>query len=501
MKRKFSLFISALLALCLLLGACADNAPLCTHTDGNDDGICDGCATSVLVAVDFYAVNDLHGKLDDTDSQPGVDELSTYLERVRETDDHAIFLSSGDMWQGSAESNMTHGLIVTDWMNELDFVSMTLGNHEFDWDESYMEANEALAEFPLLAINVYDRGTDARVPYAEASVTVECGDVTVGIIGAIGDCYSSISPDKVENLYFKVGDELTALVKAEALRLRAAGADLIVYSLHDGLGSSKSSVTAVTDGALASYYDAVLSNGYVDLVFEGHTHKNYVVRDSYGVYHLQNGGENKGISHAEVAVNSVTGSVKVSAAELVSTSVYTALSDHPVVDDLLEKYAADVSAADRVVGVNPTRMSSGALCDLVARLYLAAGEEAWGREYDIVLGGGYLKSRSPYDLAAGEVTYGDLQTLFPFDNVLVLCSVRGKDLSAKFFYTSNSAYHVFYGDYGASVKKTIDPNATYYIVVDSYTSTYAPNNLTEIARLDAEIYARDLLAAYFEGAK
>ena len=96
MKRKFSLFISALLALCLLLGACADNAPLCAHTDGNDDGICDGCAASVLVAVDFYAVNDLHGKLDDTDSQPGVDELSTYFERVRETDEHAIFLSSGD---------------------------------------------------------------------------------------------------------------------------------------------------------------------------------------------------------------------------------------------------------------------------------------------------------------------------------------------------------------------------------------------------------------------
>lgn len=501
MKRKISLLISALLVLSLLLGACADNAPLCAHTDGNDDGICDGCATSVLVVVDFYAVNDLHGKLDDTDSQPGVDELSTYLEKARKTDDHAIFLSSGDMWQGSAESNMTHGLIVTDWMNELDFVSMTLGNHEFDWDESYIEDNDALAEFPFLAINVYDRETNARASYADASVTVECGDVTVGIIGAIGDCYSSISPDRVENLYFKVGDELTALVKAEAERLRAAGADLIVYSLHDGLGSSKSSVTAVTDGALASYYDAVLSSGYVDLVFEGHTHKNYVARDSYGVYHLQNGGENKGISHAEVFFNSVTGSVKVSTAEFVSTSAYAALADHPVVDELLQKYAADVSAADRVVGVNPSRMSSGALCDLVARLYFEAGLEAWGGEYDIALGGGYLKSRSPYDLAAGEVTYGDLQTLFPFDNVLVLCSVRGKDLSSKFFYTSNSAYHVFYGDYGASVKNAIDPSATYYIVVDSYTSTYAPNNLTEIARLDADLYARDLLAAYFEGAK
>ena len=153
MKRKISLLISALLVLSLLLGACADNTPLCAHTDGNDDGICDGCAVSVLVVVDFYAVNDLHGKLDDTDSQPGVDELSTYLEKARKTDDYAIFLSSGDMWQGSAESNMTHGLIVTDWMNELDFVSMTLGNHEF-WGRTFEETLQKLKEQTVADKNI-----------------------------------------------------------------------------------------------------------------------------------------------------------------------------------------------------------------------------------------------------------------------------------------------------------------------------------------------------------
>ena len=467
------------------------------HTDTDANDLCDLCGASVVVLIDFYAINDLHGKFDDTDSQPGVDELTTYLKNANKTDDHTVFLSSGDMWQGSAESNMTKGLIITDWMNELDFASMTLGNHEFDWGEEYIEANDKLAEFPMLAINIFDRDTNQRVDYASASVMVQRGNVKIGIIGAIGDCYSSISPDKVEDVYFKVGSELTSLVKAESERLRAAGADMVVYSLHGGSGNSKATVTNISGNELRSYYDIALSEGYVDLVFEGHTHQRYVVHDRHGVYHLQNGGENKGISHAEVAVNYVNDSVVMKKAEFVATSRYIGLEDDAIVDSLLEKYADDISAATRVVGTNKSYMSSDALCDLAAKLYFEAGFERWGEEYDIVLGGGFFQARSPYNLPAGEVTYGDLQSIFPFDNQLVLCSIQGRYLSSKFLFTSNSNYHIFCGEYGESIKNSVDPNATYYVIVDSYTSPYAPNHLTEIARYDANVYARDLLAEYF----
>lgn len=514
LQSRIICFFSLLLAVSMLLVSCQGGAKkpalestggstkdCSAHLDANADDLCDDCGTLVAVVVDFYAVNDLHGKLDDTDSQPGVDELTTYLKNAKGRDDHAVLLSSGDMWQGSSESNLTKGLIVTDWMNEMGFVSMTLGNHEFDWGEAYIETNDALAEFPFLAINIYDRNTNQRVSYASPSVMVECGEVQIGIIGAIGDCYSSISSEKVEDIYFKVGRELTDLVIAEAERLREAGADFIVYSLHDGLESSKSSVTSVSGNELSSYYDVVLSDGYVDLVFEGHTHQRYVMYDRSGVYHLQNGGENKGISHTEISINYVNDSFRVREAEFVSTSSYTNLADDPVVDALLDKYAEQIALANRVVGINKSYLSSDALCDLVAKLYYEFGVAEWGKDYEIALGGGFLKARSPYNLPAGEVTYGDLQSIFPFDNQLVLCSVEGKYLSSKFFYTSNSDYHIFYGEYGASIKNTIDPKATYYVIVDSYTSSYAPNHLTEIARLEEDLYARDLIAAYFENMK
>jgi len=213
------------------------------------------------------------------------------------------------------------------------------------------------------------------------------------------------------------------------------------------------------------------------------------------VYHLQNRGDNKGgISHAEVAINSVTLQAEVKEAELVSTYAYQSLDDDPLVDQLLNKYADAISKADQVLGNNRSYRDSDAICSKVAELYYQLGVATWGKDYDIVLGGGFLNTRSPYKLTAGPVKYGDLQMVLPFDNQIVLCSVKGRYLSSKFF--NNDNYFIYYGDYGASIKNKIDYNATYYVVVDTYTAQYKYNNLTVVKEYDPTVFARDLLADY-----
>ena len=463
------------------------------HTDADNDGECDDCGISVVIVLDLFAINDLHGKFCDSDAQIGVDELTTYLKNAYDNEDHVLLLSSGDMWQGSSESNLTKGYIITEWMNHLDFAAMTLGNHEYDWGETWIENNATLAGFPFLAINIYDRDTNERVSYCQSSVLVQRGGARIGIIGAMGDCYSSISGEMSGGIYFKTGNDLTNLVKAESQKLREAGADFIIYSIHDGYGSSSSG--SISDSALSSYYSPVLSEGYVDIVFEGHSHQRYVLTDSKGVYHLQGGGDNKGITHAEATINFANGKSQVTTAELVSSSSYAGLPDDPIVETLMEKYKDQVSAGDAVLGYNEAYRSGDYLRQLVADLYAKVGEEAFP-DYNIVLGGGFLSVRSPYNLAVGEVTYSQLQMIMPFDNTLVLCSVKGSDLNRKFINTSNDNYFIGYTDYGRSLKGKIDPNATYYIIVDTYTSTYGPNKLTEIARYKEGVYARDLLADY-----
>ena len=486
------------LVAALLCTACAPTptAPSqagCVHADANDDGVCENCYLSILVTVDLYGINDLHGKLADGDSHIGVDELTTYLKNAQATQ-NTVLISAGDMWQGSAESNQTAGLIMTDWMNALGFAAMTLGNHEYDWGSEAIETNAEAAQFPLLAINVYDRTTNTRVDYCAPSVVVEVAGVQVGIIGAIGDCYSSIAVDKTKDVYFKTGAALTDLVKAESQRLRQEeGVDFVVYSLHDGHGSNTSSLS---NSDLASYYDISLSDGYVDLVFEGHTHQKYAAKDSHGVWHLQHRGDNSGgISHVQVRINPVTGSYTVKTAELVSTSTYASLEDDPIVEDLLNKYEDQIAPALQVVGINGAYRNSNFLCQLAADLYYELGIQTWGQQYDIALGGGFLAARSPYNLEAGEVTYADLQSLFPFNNDIVLCSVKGRDLLSKFVNSNNSKYYISntYGD--------IDPNGTYYIVVDTYTADYSYNNLTVVETYTPGIYTRDLLADYIAAGK
>ncbi len=467
------------------------------HCDNANDGYCDLCGDYVIVVLDFYTLNDLHGKFADGDTHIGVDEMTTYLKKVRAEDDVSFLLAAGDMWQGSAESNNTHGFIITDWMNALDFDAMALGNHEYDWGEAAIESNAEIAEFPFLAINIYNRESDALVDYCEPSLLIDRGGIQVGIIGAMGDCYSSIATDKTEDIYFVTGTALTTLVKEEAARLRSRGADFIVYVLHDGYGDSRNGVADVSGTQLSSYYDVSLSEASVDLVFEGHTHQRYIMKDRYGVYHLQSGGENKGLSHVEISLNIANGEQVMNTAEFVAGTVYQNMADDPVVEELMTKYADQIEDALRVVGHTSRYRSSTELRNLVAKLYYEAGVKTWGDKYDITLGGGFISVRNPYELSAGEVTYATLQSIFPFDNDLVLCSVKGRDLISRFIQTTNNNYYIYLGGKSESeVVKSIDPNGTYYIITDTYCSGYAPNKLTVVETYTPGVYARDLLAEY-----
>lgn len=460
----------------------------CNHADKDNDEKCDNCGMSVIVNFNLYGINDLHGMYCDSDTQPGVDELTTFFKDQQATS-NTVVLASGDMWQGSSESNNTKGKLATEWLNYINCSSMTLGNHEFDWSTEKIKLNAQLANFPFLAINVYDNATNKRVEYCRPSTVVQFGDAKVGIIGAIGDCYSSISASMCSDVNFKVKSELTTLVKEEANRLRAQGVDYIVYSLHDGGRANES----------MDWYDVSLSNGYVDIVFEGHSHQSYAYADSYGVYHVQGGGYNSGISAAEVRLNFANQQSNTSNVQVISNSVYSKYASDSIINDLVEKYKDEIGNPNEVVATLSRDVSSTAIVNKVAELYCSIGLETWGSQYQIMLGGGYLNTREPHSLSSGNVTVSQVQTLLPFDNKIVLCSLNGTELKNKFINTPNKKYHIAYSPYGESVKDNVvyNPKKTYYIVTDTYTSDY--HHLTVLATLGDNVFARDLLCDYLRG--
>ena len=506
-KTKFRL-AALLLALLLALCACAPavtptgtattaptlpTAPKSEHLDDNGDEICDHCGIDVTVELDFYVFNDLHGAFMDTAGQPGVDELTTFLKNAYADDTaHEIVLSSGDMWQGSVESSSNKGQLMTQWMNHMGFVSMTLGNHEYDWGSAYIAQNAELAEFPFLGINVTDTNVDT--PYCQPSVVVERGGVKIGIIGAIGDVLSSISGEFTDGVSFAVRTELTNLVKAEAIRLRQEeGCHFIVYSLHAGYDNSYNGIKDMP-GSLG-YYNLDLSGGYIDLVFESHTHCSYIIRDKYGVYHLQGGGYNSGLSFANVCYNLVTNTYEIETVDILDENDYAdpSLADDAIVGQLYSQYFSAEDPYTTVLGRNNVRRGSHEIGQTVAQLYLEKGRALWDDEYNVVLGGGFIKTRTPYDLAAGDVTYSQLFSLLPFDNALVLCQVTGQQLKEKFL--NSSSYFCAYDD---GLRDTIVDTEVYYVVTDTYTSFYKYNLFTEVARLE-NVYSRDLLAEFIAG--
>lgn len=507
MKQRKLRFGALLLALLMLLCAClpvetptentkaptqgttAPTVPASAHTDDNGDEICEHCGIDVTVELDFYAVNDLHGVFSDTAENPGVDELSTFLKNAYADDaSYEIVLSSGDMWQGSVESSSNKGQLMTEWMNQMGFVSMTLGNHEYDWGSQYIAQNAKIAEFPFLGINITDENVDE--PYCQPSVVVERGGVKIGIIGAMGDVLSSVSGEFTSGLTFAARTELTKMVKEEAVRLRNEGCHLIVYSIHAGYDNSYDGIKNIATNL--GYYNLDLSEGYVDIVFESHSHRSYVIRDKHGVYHLQGGGYNSGVSFANICYNLVTNTYQVEETEILSQDVFAnaSLEDDAVVDALYTQYVGGEDPYTTVLGYNNIRRSSNEIGHMVAQLYLEKGRQLWGQEYEVVLGGGFIKTRTPYDLAAGQVTYSQLYSLLPFDNAIVLCKVTGKQLREKMLNSSS-----YFCAYDEGLRNRIVDTETYYIVTDTYTSFYKYNMFEEVARLENE-YSRDLLKDY-----
>ena len=211
--------------------------------------------------LDFYEISDFHGAVNYEVSSTGtaklgLAKLATYLDNKRALNEGGTFvLSTGDMFQGSAESNLTRGYLVNYSMQYMGFDAMAVGNHEFDWTDEWLKKNSELSyntsTIPYLGINIIDKRTNEIPTFLKKSVTIERGGYKVGIIGSIGPTLtSSILASCVENYDFV--DE-TELVEAEASRLKGDGCDFVILLAHEGV-------------------DQLHSYSGVDAIFGGHAH-------------------------------------------------------------------------------------------------------------------------------------------------------------------------------------------------------------------------------------
>jgi 2',3'-cyclic-nucleotide 2'-phosphodiesterase (5'-nucleotidase family) len=436
--------VGLLFLLALTLAACQDISFPSTSSNPSSQ-------SSPIVDLDFYNINDFHGMVEHNQSngELGINRLAGYFASRVQANPNTVILSSGDMWQGTADSNITRGRLVVDAMNLIGFSAMAIGNHEFDWTDEVIIENRNRATFPFLGININDKRTGQRAAFADPYVMIERSGVKIGIIGTIGaGLESTILASAVANYDFVF---YSNLVREASADLRRDGADLVVLINHDG---------NVEAGALP----------YVDAVFNGHTHRREVLHlDGKPVY--QGLAYGQAISHVRFTVNKATKTVTFQQNQ---SGVYT-YSDLITKGQFPEELPAMKTIYDRylneeinvvkneVVGTADGYFSRGQLGRLAVDEMLAYGQSVKPEVVASFHNTGGVRAA----INNGQVTYGDLYRAFPFDNELMIVAVTGNDLS----------WWLSQGLYSKTIPNLtpIQPTQTYWIISINYLTEQYPS--------------------------
>ena len=115
-----------------------------------------------------------------------VAKMNYILNQMRSIAPDLILVDAGDAPYNTTLANVFEGRPTIEVMNAMGFDAMALGNHDFDFPLDVQIANAALAEFPFLSANTYNR--DGTFPdHLEKTVIIESNGFRIGIIGLTDD--------------------------------------------------------------------------------------------------------------------------------------------------------------------------------------------------------------------------------------------------------------------------------------------------------------------------
>jgi 5'-nucleotidase len=437
------------------------------------------------VRLTLVATNDFHGwMMPHRTSLPGGLEVreggaavfAGYLARLRaDNPDGVLLLDAGDIFQGTLASNLTEGAAVVDVYNHLGYAAAALGNHEFDYgpvgpravpgpgEDAFgaLVARIRQARFPLLTVNVREAASGQRPAWLgnDGTLLVTLKGVKVGVVGLTTPTTARIAnPAHVETLRF---DDMVPTTLEAARHLRARGAEVVVGLAHAGGKCADLSNPRDTsscdreDGEILGLVDA-LPPGTLDAVIAGHTHR--AMGHFFGdVPVVSTSGLGRSFGVVELFVDPASRKVlpehtRIQAAVPVCAEVdatsgtcdarklkkqgevrlvpATYLGAPVVVDAEVEALIAPALAR---VEEEQRRSLGVTVPEPLGRDY--EGESALGsflvdsmremEKADVALtNAGGLRA----NLKAGELTYGALYEVLPFDNTVSVVTLTGEEL-------------------------------------------------------------------------
>jgi len=427
------------------------------------------------ITISVLGTNDVHGSLLSVDGNRGLALFGGYvsnLRAAREDDGGAVLLiDAGDMWQGTIESNLSEGASVVAAFNALGYDAAAIGNHEFDFgpagpkatpaDENddaqgALKARATEADFPLLAANLIDKttGLPVRWPNVQPSVVVDNAGFKVGIIGVMTEY--ALQTTIASNTRGLSVAPLALTINREAQALRKAGADLVIVTAHAGSACEEfndpQDLSTCDLGGEIMQVALELPAGLVDQIIGGHTHQ--------GVAHEVNGiaitssfsntrafgrvdyvfnRDNRGLIYRRIFepqpicgfVDEASGRCiaedDASGPEQVARYSDRDVAPSPAVVAIVElamQRVRDLKSESLGVYLETPITRAGGSNSAIGHLFTNVVLDAIGGDAVIhnVVGG--IRA----DLPQGDLVYGSVYEMYPFDNLVVQLDVTGADM-------------------------------------------------------------------------
>ena len=406
------------------------------------------------VVISVVGTNDVHGELIPQDDRGGILTFSGYvaaLRKAREGDGAVLLVDAGDMWQGTLESNLSEGAPVVLAYNALGYDAAAIGNHEFDFGPAGPKSIPVNADddprgalkdraretaFPLLNANIVQNTTGERVAWdnVRASTMIERAGIDIGLIGVITEMTPATTiPANISDLRFA---PLAEAIITEAKMLRESGADLVVVLAHAGGRCTDfddpSDLSSCNTNAEIMRVARAIPAGLVDHIVAGHHHN--------GVAHVVNGiavtssySNTRAFSRVDFTLDRSSGKVQdrkiYPPQRNIERDSYEGHALEPVAA-ILEIAASARRAADELqeqkLGVfleTPMTGRAGPEFEL-GNLMTDAVLEQVGGDISIHNVRGGIRAELP----AGELTYGSVFRMFPFDNRVAVIELSGAEL-------------------------------------------------------------------------
>ena len=442
------------------------------------------------VTVNLIALNDFHGAIDPpvgsgglVNGTPagGVEYLATAVRTIRAAQElespHSFTVAAGDLVGATPlVSAAFHDEPTVEEMNALGLDVTSVGNHEFDEGVTELLRLQdggchpvdgcqdgdgfAGADYPILAANVVSKTTHRPIlaPYTIKKV----GGVKVAFVGmTLEGTPGIVNPAGITTVDF-LDEAATANRYAHVLRHK--GVRSIVLLLHEG--GAQSGTPPLNPSGCTGFSGAVtgivsqLDPAY-GVVVSGHTHQSYACQlpNSSGKNTLVTSAGSNGTLLTDIGITIDKRSKKIVASEAHNVVVENGVRNpdgtwqtlpggafvrnpatvDPTAKVIADKYRTAVAPiANRVVGsitadIVRTQNAAGEspLGDVIAD-GMVAYTAAAGGQIGLMNPGGIRApltyANSPGGEAPGQVTYGEVFTVQPFNNLVVTVTLTGAQL-------------------------------------------------------------------------